>query len=110
MPKSDALIVDVQVADAPHDEHDAEPLGEQPGFVGENPQRHQPQAKEDLRDQGPVVLGVEQEQHQGIRTRGAEGGGIGAVGSDPYGLMAVESATRISISLATLFCTCWSRT
>jgi len=41
---------------------------------------------EDLRDEDAIVLGVEQEQHQGIRTRGAEGGQVDCTGCDPQAL------------------------
>ena len=64
------------------------------------------------------MLGVEQEQHEGIRTRGAEGGRVGLTVATrkPSNwktalrqMMPVASATRTSIALATLLCTCWSR-
>ena len=40
------------------------------------------------------MLGVEQEQHQGIRTRGAEGGHIGRVECDPQGLKLEDRIER----------------
>ncbi|GHO63356.1 hypothetical protein KSC_022480 [Ktedonobacter sp. SOSP1-52] len=63
------------------------------------------------------MLGVEQEQHQAIRARGAEGGQVDCTSCDPQALKLEDrieacdtspSATMMTIALATLLFTCWS--
>src|SRR5437867_11108446 len=55
-----------QVADGGNNEDDAQRSGEESRLEGEIPKGREPQAKEDLRGEGPKVLDLDQDHHDGI--------------------------------------------